>query len=250
MRTIPASEAPAVVSSGAHGIGAAVVRSLAAAGHPVSFGYEQSAEAAAELESELAGAGLTASAFELDVLDSGSLDRFKELSTARFGSPLCVVSNSSVSVEAPAADVTRQEWDSVVATNLSGAFQLVQQFLGEMLTRGYGRVVLVGSAAALIGRPEQTAYCASSAALEGLVRALAVEVAAHDVLVNAVAPGLIDGEPGGLASEQVYKQFVASTALRRAGQASEVAEAVRFLCGSEPTAVTGTVLRVDGGLTA
>ena len=251
MRTLATAEAPAVVSSGVHGIGAAIVRSLAAAGHPVSFGYpRQSSEAAAELESELAGAGLVVAAVELDVLEVASLGRFKELSTARVGSPLCVVANSSLSVEAPAAHMTRQEWDSVVATNLSGAFGLVQQFLGEMLSRSYGRVVLVGSAAALVGRPCQTAYCASEAALEGLVRALAVEVAGHDVLVNAVAPGLIHEEPGGLASEQVRRQFVASTALRRVGQASEVAEAVRFLCGSEPTAMTGTVLRVDGGLTA
>ena len=247
MRTLPAAAVPAIVSCAAHGIGAAAVRSLAAAGHPVSFGYE-SADEAAQLESELAEAGLAAAAFELDVLDPASLSRFKELSTTRFGPPLCVVANSSLSLPAPAASMTQQEWDRVVATNLSGAFRLVQQFLGEM--QSYGRVVLVGSAAGLVGRPGQTAYCASNAALEGLVRALAVEVAGHDVLVNAVAPGLIAEEPDGLASEQFRKQFVASTALRRAGQASEVAEAILFLCGSEPTAMTGTVLRVDGGLTA
>ena len=139
--------------------------------------------------------------------------------------------------------MTQQEWDSVVTTNLSGAFRLVQQFLGEMQSQSYGRVVLVGSAAALVGRPGQTAYCASNAALEGLVRALAVEMAGHDVLVDAVAPGLIAEEPDGLASEQFRKQFVASTALRRTGQASEVAEAVLFLCGSEPTAVALVVAR-------
>ena len=249
MRTLAASEVPAVVGSAAHGIGAAAVRSLAAAGHPVSFGY-QSEDEAAQLESELAEAGLAAAAFELDVLDPASLSRFKELSTTRFGPPLCVVANSSLSLPAPAASMTQQEWDRVVTTNLSGAFRLVQQFLGEMQSQSYGRVVLVGSAAGLVGRPGQTAYCASNAALEGLVRALAVEVAGHDVLVNAVAPGLIAEEPDGLASEQFRKQFVASTALRRAGQASEVAEAILFLCGSEPTAMTGTVLRVDGGLTA
>ena len=249
-RTLPASEAPAVVGSGALGIGAAVVRSLAQAGHPVSFGHHQNAEAAAALESELVDAGLAAAAFELDVSDSASLGRFKESSTARFGPPLCVVANSSASVQAPAEHITQQEWDTVVATNLSGAFRLVQQFLGEMLSKRYGRVVLVGSAASLIGRPEQAAYCASQAGLEGLVRSLAVEVASHEVLVNAVAPGFIAEGSGGLASEEVRKQFVASTALRRAGKASEVAEAVRFLCGPEPTAMTGNVLRVDGGLTA
>lgn len=249
MRTLPASEAPAVVASGSPGIGAAVVRLLAEAGHPVSFGHD-SAQAGAELEAELADAGLAASAFQLDVLDSESLSRFKESSTARFGPPLCVVANSSASTHAPAQHLTEQEWDGVLGATLSGAFRMVRQFLPGMLSRNYGRVVLVGSAASLVGRPGQAAYCASTAGLEGLARSLAVELASDDILVNAVAPGYIEGASEGLAPEEARKQFVASTALRRAGEASEVAEAVRFLCGPDPSAVTGTVLRVDGGLTA
>ena len=250
MRTLPASEAPAAVASGSHGIGAAVVRLLAEAGHPVSFGCHDSAEAGAELEVELTDTGLAAAAFQLDVLDSGSLSSFKESSTARFGPPLCVVANSSASVHAPAQHLTEQEWDGVLGATLSGAFRLVQLFLPGMLSMNYGRVVLVGSAASLVGRPGQAAYCASTAGLEALVRSLAVELAPHDVLVNAVAPGHVDEGGESLAPEEARKQFVASTALRRAGKASEVAEAVRFLCGPEPSAVTGTVLRVDGGLTA
>jgi NAD(P)-dependent dehydrogenase (short-subunit alcohol dehydrogenase family) len=250
MKALPPAQAPAVVASGSEGIGAAIVGSLVAAGHPVAFGYQPGETACVELEAELADAGHQAAAFELDELDSNSQSSFLAMSTARFGPPLCVVANPSAHVVAPAQELTQQEWSSVVDANLSGAFRLIQKFIPGMRASNYGRVVVVGSAAAVVGYPEQTAYCASAAGMEGLVRSLAVELAPHDVLVNGVAPGYIEDGGDGLASKVDRKHLRANTALRRAGQASEVAAAVRFLCGPGPSAVTGCVLRVDGGLTA
>lgn len=250
MRTLLAADVPAVVASGSNPVGAAIVQLLAEAGHPVSFGYHPGTRAGAELEEGPAGAGHAAAALELDLSDSSSLSRFKELSTNRFGPPLCVVANTSASLLAPAPDAVEQDWNQMVDANLSAAFRLVQEFLPEMLTREYGRVVLIGSAAALVGRPGQAALCAASAGLEGMARSLAVELAPSDILVNAVAPGYIEQGGDGLTSEADRKQIKASVALRRAGQTREVAEAVRFLCGPGPSAMTGNVLRVDGGLTA
>ncbi|WP_419924823.1 SDR family NAD(P)-dependent oxidoreductase [Candidatus Poriferisocius sp.] len=250
MKARPASQAPAVVARGSDEIGAAIVRSLAAAGHPVSFGHQAGGSASAELERELADAGHLAAAFELDALDSSSLNSFQATSTERFGPPLCVVANFSASTAAPAQDLGQEEWNGVVDASLSATFRLIQQFLPEMRAYSYGRVVVVGSAASLVGCPQQAALCASAAGMEGLVRSLAVEFGPHDVLVNGVAPGYIEEGGGGLAGGADRKQIRANTALRRMGTAGEVAEAVRFLCGPGPSAMTGCVLRVDGGLTA
>ncbi len=250
MKALPPEQAPAVVASGSGGIGAAIVRSLVTAGHPVAFGCRPGETVCAELEAELADPGYLAAAFELDVLDSNSLSSFSAMSTARFGSPLCVVVNPSAHFAAPVQNMTQQDWSSVVDASLSEAFRLIQHFLPEMQTSNYGRVVVVGSAASVVGYPEQAAYCTFAAGMEGLVRSLAVELAPHDVLVNAVAPGYIEDGGDGLAGQTDSKHIRANTALRRAGQASEVAEVVRFLCGPGPSAMTGCVLRVDGGLTA
>lgn len=249
MRTLPAAEAPVVVANGADPIGAAVVRLLAATGHPVSFGYRDnhdSAEAGPQLESELTESGHNAASCGLDALDSGSLSRFHEFATARFGPPLCIVANSAAGVH----PLPEQAWDSVVEAGLSGAYRLVRKFLPAMLSKQYGRVVLVGSAASVIGQPREPALTASAAALEGLVRSLAVESAPNDVLVNAVALGYMQQSSELLAMAGSRQQIRANTALRRAGKPTEAAEAIRFLCGSEMSAVTGSVLRVDGGLTA
>lgn len=248
MRSLPAAQAPAVVASGSNPVGAAIVRSLAEAGHPVSFGYRPGTDDGEDLEQELADAGLIGAALELDLSDSNSLNQFKSLCTARFGPPLCLVANASAGRSANHG--AEQDWNQVVDAGLSAAFRLVQLFVPEMRLREYGRVVLIGSAAALVGRPEQAAFCAASAGLEGLARSLAVELAPCDVLVNAVAPGYIEDDGDGIAPEVRSKQVTASIALRRLGQAEEVAEAVRFLCGPGSSAMTGYVLRVDGGLTA
>lgn len=142
----------------------------------------------------------------------------------------------------------KDDWDAVLATNLTGAFLAIQQVLPGMLKQRWGRIINISSIVGETGNPGQSNYVASKAGLIGLTKSLAQEIASRTVTVNAVAPGFIETDMTAALSEDVKNNLLTHIPLRRFGTVEDVAAAVRFLASEEAGYITGHVLDVNGGM--
>ncbi len=241
----------AAVIGGTSGIGLALARGLADAGAdvaPISRRREQVDAAAAEIEAK----GRKAARVTADVADRESLENAREQTIAQLGKVDILVNCAGITKRTPTLDVSDDEWESIIATNLTGTWRACQVFGRHMLERGYGRIINIASLASFVGLFEVAAYTASKAGVAGLTRALAVEWSNRGVNVNAIAPGvyrtalnqkLLDGTDRG-------KEFLLRTPMRRFGKVEELAGACVFLASDASSFVNGEVLAVDGGFLA
>jgi len=243
-----AHEGCALVTGASRGIGAAIAKSLAAEGWPVGVNYRTDEEGAAAVVSEIEAAGGQALPVQGDVADPDAVEKlFAELEQ-RFGTVLVLVNNAGVRADGLSMQLEDDEWDHVLATNLSGAFRATRRALKGMMRARYGRVINIASVVGGVrGNAGQANYAASKAGLVGFTRTVAAEVARRGITVNAVAPGLVETE---LTEGIDQQRFLDAVPARRAGTVGEIAACVRFLASDDAAYVTGTTLTVDGGLTA
>jgi 3-oxoacyl-[acyl-carrier protein] reductase len=238
----------ALVTGSSRGIGAAIAKALAADGWPVGVNYRSDEEGAAQVVAEIEQSGGSALAVQGDVADPDAVDALFHKLEETFGPVLVLVNNAGVRADGLSMQLDDEEWEHVLATNLSGAFRTTRRALKNMMRARHGRVINVASVVGGVrGNPGQANYAASKAGLVGLTRTVAAEVARKGVTVNAVAPGLVETE---LTEGIDQQRFLENVPARRAGTAAEVAACVRFLASDEASYVTGTTLTVDGGLTA
>lgn len=241
----------AVVTGGTSGIGLALVRGLAEAGAhvvPTSRRTEQVDAAATEVEQR----GRRAVRVASDVIDRASLQAALDQTVAELGQVDILVNCAGITKRTPTLDVTDEEWNRILETNLTGTLRACQVFGRHMLDRGYGRIINIASLASFVGLFEVAAYTASKSAVAGLTRALAVEWGSRGVNVNAIAPGVFRTalNAGLLDGTERGREFRTRTPLGRFGQVEELAGACVFLASEASSFVNGEVLAVDGGFLA
>jgi 3-oxoacyl-[acyl-carrier protein] reductase len=238
----------ALVTGASRGIGAAIAKMLAAEGWPVGINFRTDEEGANSVVDEIEAAGGQALTVQGDVADPDAVDSvFAELEQ-RFGPVLVLVNNAGVRADDLSMQISDDEWEHVLATNLSGAFRMTRRALKGMMRARHGRVINISSVVGGVrGNPGQANYAASKAGLVGFTRTVAAEVARRNVTVNAVAPGLVETE---LTEGIDQQKFIDAVPARRAGTPQEIAAAVRFLASEDAAYITGITLTVDGGLTA
>jgi 3-oxoacyl-[acyl-carrier protein] reductase len=229
----------ALVTGASRGIGLACAQALASAGSRVIL----AARDAAKLEA----ASATIPQSSWIAIDMSSPDSIKE-AFAKAGKVDILVNNAAVTKDGLALRMKKDDWDAVLATNLTGAFLAVQQVLQGMMKQRWGRIINISSIVGETGNPGQANYVASKAGLIGLTKSLAQEMASRNITVNAIAPGFIDTDMTAGLSDELKQNMLAHIPLKRFGKPEDVAAAVKFLASEEAGYITGTVLNVNGGM--
>jgi 3-oxoacyl-[acyl-carrier protein] reductase len=236
----------ALVTGASRGIGRAIAARLAADGATViAAARGQNAQACA---ADLTAAGHKAEAMTLDVTDSAAVEAAPDAIVAKHGRLDILVSNAGITRDQLLMRMKRDDWDAVLATNLTATFLLAQAAMRPMLKQRGGRIIAVGSVVGEMGNAGQTNYAASKAGLIGFAKALAREVASRHITVNVVAPGMIDTDMTKAISEKASIDWAAQIPLGRLGTVDDVAAAVGFLASDEASYITGHVLAVNGGM--
>lgn len=245
----------ALVTGASRGIGAATARALAADGWPVGINYSRDRDGAESVAAAIRDTGGTALALGADVADGAAADEMLARLTEELGPVLVLVNNAGMTADNLSMRLSDEDWTRVLDVNLTGAFRLTRAALKPMMRQRFGRVVNVSSVVGLRANPGQANYAASKAGLIAFTRTVAAEVARRGVTVNAVAPGLIETEltkdfTGNGDDRNGSGALLDAIPARRTGSPEEVAAAIRFLVSEDAGYVTGTVLPIDGGMSA
>lgn len=237
----------ALVTGGSQGIGEAICHKLAFSGYRVVVA-SRSREKVDAVAASIVASGGDAVGMSVDVQNVDSFkDVVKEI-LASHGSIHALVNNAGITADNLIARIKPESFDSVINTNLKGAFFLSQAVLRPMIRQKWGRIINITSVVGLMGNPGQTNYAASKAGMLGLTKSLAREVGSRNITVNAVAPGYVETEMTENLSDEVREGFLKQVPCGRMGSPADVAEAVAFLAGEGASYITGQVLTVDGGL--
>ena len=238
----------ALVTGGAKGIGAAIVRKLCEDGFSVAVNYNLSEQSAYALCSELVSKGFDAFPVKADVSSAEDVRRAVNAVKERSGGIDVLVNNAGVSLWGLFDTVSDGEWSNILGSNLTGAFNCCREVIPLMLKNKNGRIVNISSIWGQTGASCEAAYSATKAGIIGLTKALSKEYAPSGITVNCVSPGVIDTDMMARFSEEEKKDICEEIPLGRMGTPAEVAEAVSFFVSEKSSYITGQILGVNGGM--
>jgi 3-oxoacyl-[acyl-carrier protein] reductase len=239
----------AIVTGGGRGIGLAIARLLAEDGASVVVSGRDAARLEAAVK-ELESLGAAALAVVADASKRDDVERLVDATRERFGRIDVVVNNAGFTRDQLLVRMKDDDWDQVLDTNLRGVFLMTRAVSKVMMRQKSGRIINIASTAGAMGNPGQVNYSAAKAGVIGLTKAAGRELAHWNILVNAVAPGLIETDMTAALPAEAREALLQQVPLKRIGQGREVAEVVRFLAGEGASYITGQTIHVNGGLYA
>lgn len=239
----------ALITGGSRGIGRAICIRLAQAGNDIVFNYQSGAEAATETKRLCEEYGVKVLAVQADVSKPEACEMLTKQAAEFGGGKIHVlVNNAGITRDNLLARIKDEDLDAVVDVNLKGPFYLMRAVSKLMLRQKYGRIINMSSIVGLKGNAGQVNYAATKAAVIGMTKSLARELASRQITVNAVAPGMIETDMTGAIREEARQQILESIPFKEMGRPEDVANVVAFLAGDEARYMTGQVIAVDGGM--
>jgi 3-oxoacyl-[acyl-carrier protein] reductase len=238
----------ALVTGGSRGIGRAIALELARRGAAVVVNYLRSPDAAESVTGEIQAAGGQAKAVQADVANFNQAQELVKNCLDAFGGLDILVNNAGITRDTLIMMMSEEDWDHVQNTNLKSTFNCSKAAVRHMMRKRYGRIVNITSVAGQMGNAGQTNYSASKAGQIGFTKALAREVAARNITVNAIAAGYIETDIWANVPEQARQAALSLIPLGRKGQPEEIAYAVAFLASDQAGYITGQILGIDGGM--
>ena len=231
-----------LITGGSRGIGRACVKKFAECGHKVAFIYRSDHSAASSLAAECGAIAICA-----DLSVSEDARRAADDARAALGGIDVLINNAGISQIKMLCDVTDEDWQRMINTNLSSAFFVSQTVLPDMVSQKCGRIINIGSMWGKTGASCEVHYSASKAALRGLTMALAKELGPSGITVNAIEPGVIKTDMNSALDEETMSELCDETPLCRLGEPEDVAELAYFLASDKASFITGQIIGVDGG---
>ncbi len=237
----------ALVTGASRGIGQACALALAKEGATV-IGTATSDKGAEAISAYLQAAGAKGRGMKLNVTDAGEVDAVIAAIEKDFGTIGILVNNAGITRDNLLMRMKDEEWDEIMATNLTSVFRLSRAVLRAMMKARAGRIISIASVVGAMGNAGQTNYSAAKAGIMGFTKSLAREVGSRNITVNCVAPGFIDTDMTRALPDAQREALLAHIPLGRLGAADDIAEAVAFLAGGKAAYITGTTLHVNGGM--
>lgn len=240
----------ALVTGASRGLGKAIALQLAEEGAQVVVNYAKSAEKAGEVVEAIQSAGGNALAMQADVSHFEEVEKMVDDIYEKFERVDILVNNAGINRDELLMSMEKEDWDAVINTNLGGLFNCTKAVAKYMMLQKSGRIINISSIAGERGGRGQSNYAASKGGVNAFTRSVAMELAPKKITVNAIAPGVVETEMSSTVIRRAKDQILNSIALKRFGQAEEVAKVVTFLASDDSSYITGEVIRVDGGFKA